>query len=199
MFDKVLVANRGEIALRIIRACRESGIRSVAVYSEADRTALHVRWADEAYCIGPPPAAESYLKVEAILEAALKAGAQAVHPGYGFLAENGAFADACEAAGLTFIGPTGDVIRAMGDKIEARRLMRGAGVPVMPGSGEAVESPEELEREAERIGFPVMIKASGGGGGKGIRIVEAREELRRAFDMARSEAEKAFGNPVVYV
>jgi len=197
--QKLLIANRGEIALRIIRTCREMGIRSVAVYSEADRDSLPVRWADEAYCIGPPPSAQSYLKVDAILDAARRSGAEAIHPGYGFLAENGAFADACEAAGLIFVGPTGHVIRTMGDKIDARRLMTQANVPVMPGTEGEISTDEELERAAEQIGFPMMIKASGGGGGKGIRIVNDPKEMRKAFNMARSEAEKAFGNPAVYV
>ncbi len=199
MFKKILIANRGEIALRIVRACREMGIRSVAVYSEADRKSLHVRWADQAFCIGPPPVAESYLDMERIIETARRSGADAIHPGYGFLSENGAFADACEEAGLVFIGPTGDVMRRMGDKIEARSLMREAGVPVMPGSGGSIDTVEAMRKEAKRTGYPLMIKASGGGGGKGIRIVEEPGGLSSAFDMARSEAEKAFGNPVVYV
>ncbi len=197
-FGKLLVANRGEIALRIIRTCREMGVGSVAVYSEADRRSLHVRWADEAYCIGPPPSVDSYLNIDAILDAAKKSGAEAVHPGYGFLAENGGFADAVEGAGLVFVGPSGDVIRAMGDKIEARALMTGADVPVMPGTDGEIGTLGELDAAAETIGFPMMIKASGGGGGKGIRIVHDRKEMEKAFDMARSEAEKAFGNPAVY-
>jgi acetyl-CoA carboxylase, biotin carboxylase subunit len=198
-FKKLLVANRGEIALRIIRTCREMGIRSVAVYSEADRDSLHVRWADEAYCIGAPPSSESYLRIDAILDAVKKSGAEAIHPGYGFLAENGEFADACEAAGAVFVGPTGDIIRAMGDKIEARALMTKAGVPIMPGTDGEIGTPQELDDAAEKIGFPMMIKASGGGGGKGIRIVHNRGEMRKAFDMARSEAQNAFGNAAVYV
>ncbi|MHC4941437.1 MAG: acetyl-CoA carboxylase biotin carboxylase subunit [Planctomycetota bacterium] len=199
MLKKVLIANRGEIALRVIRACREMGVKSVAVYSEADRNALHVRWADQAFCIGPPPVKESYLNVERILEVAKQSGAEAIHPGYGFLAENGEFADACEAAELVFIGPSGEVMRCMGDKIEARRLMTDAGVPVMPGSGGEIATLDELRSEAEQIGFPIMIKATGGGGGKGIRIVDEPAGLESAFNMARSEAEKAFGNPVVYM
>jgi acetyl-CoA carboxylase biotin carboxylase subunit len=199
MFKKILIANRGEIALRIHRACREMGIKTVAVYSEADRKSLHVRWADQAYCIGPPPVSESYLDMERIIEKAKESGAEAIHPGYGFLAENAAFSDAVEAAGLVFIGPTGDVIRAMGDKIEARRLMTDAGVPVMPGSGGEIATVEALREETERTGYPLMIKASAGGGGKGIRIVEKPEDLEHAFDMARSEAGKSFGNPMVYV
>jgi acetyl-CoA carboxylase biotin carboxylase subunit len=199
MFKKILVANRGEIALRIIRACREMGIRSVAVYSEADRKGLPVRWADQAFCIGPATVAESYLNAERILDVARKTGAEAIHPGYGFLAENGGFADACEAAGLVFIGPGGDVIRSMGDKIEARRLMMEAEVPVMPGSRNEIASIEALRQEGLQTGFPLMIKAAGGGGGKGIRIVDDPKNLERAFEMARSEAQKSFGNPTVYV
>ena len=198
-FKKLLVANRGEIALRIIRTCREMGIESVAVYSDADRDSLHVRWADEAYRIGPAPSSESYLKIDAILEAARASGAEAIHPGYGFLAENAAFSEACAEAGIVFVGPSGRVIRAMGDKIEARKLMIAAKVPVMPGTEGEITTAAELEDVAETIGFPMMIKASGGGGGKGIRIVHSADEMTRAFDMARSEAKKAFGNPAVYV
>ena len=199
MFKKVLIANRGEIALRVIRACHELQIRSVAVYSEADRKSLHVRWADEAYLLGPPPVQESYLNRDAILAAAKKSGAEAIHPGYGFFSENGDFAEACADEGIAFIGPSARVIRSMGDKITARRLMTEAGVPIMPGSGDEIADFDTLKVEAERIGFPVMIKASGGGGGKGIRIVEDPGELKSAFEMARSEAGKAFGNPAVYI
>ncbi len=199
MFGKLLVANRGEIALRIIRTCREMGIKSVAVYSDADRDSLHVRWADEAYCIGPAPSTESYLNIDAILDAAKASGAEAIHPGYGFLAENAAFSEACDAAGIVFVGPTGRVIRAMGDKIEARKLMIAADVPVMPGTEGEISTTAELENVAETVGSPMMIKASGGGGGKGIRIVHDASEMVKAFDMARSEAQKAFGNPAVYV
>jgi len=199
VFKKVLIANRGEIALRVIRSCREMGIESVAVYSEADRDSLHVRWADEAWCIGPPPSSESYLCADKILDVARRSGAEAIHPGYGFLAENAGFADACEEAGFVFVGPPGNVIRAMGDKIEARRLMSGADVPVMPGTEGEIATIDELKATAESVGFPMMIKASGGGGGKGIRIVHEASEMEKAFDMARSEAGKAFGNPTVYV
>lgn len=198
VFKKVLIANRGEIALRVIRSCREMGIQSVAVYSEADRDSLHVRWADEAWCIGPPPSSESYLCFDKILDVARRSGAEAIHPGYGFLAENAAFADTCEEAGFVFVGPTGDVIRAMGDKIEARRLMSAGDVPVMPGTDGEIATLEELKAASESVGFPMMIKASGGGGGKGIRIVHDPSEMEKAFDMARSEAGKAFGNPTVY-
>ncbi len=199
MFKKILIANRGEIALRIIRACREMGVKSVAVYSEADRKSLHVRWADQAYCIGPPPSNESYLDMGRIIDVALDSGAEAIHPGYGFLAENGEFADACKDRGLVFIGPSGDVIRKMGDKITARGIMKEAGVPVMPGSGGEIASHEALMIAAEEAGFPIMIKASGGGGGKGIRIVKNPRDLNNAYDMAKSEAKKAFGNSAVYV
>ncbi len=196
---KVLVANRGEIAVRVLRACREEGIETVAVYSDADRNALHVRLATEAYRIGPPPASESYLVGEKLIEVARAAGCDSVHPGYGFLSENGDFADACADAGLAFIGPTGEAMREMGDKVRARDRMREAGVPIAPGSDGAVEDPGELERIASEIGFPVMIKAAAGGGGKGIRIVHDAAELVRAFEMARSEAEKSFKSGAVYV
>ncbi len=196
---KVLVANRGEIAVRVIRACREQGIPTVAVFSEADRNALHVRLADEAYSIGPPPVTESYLVAEKILDVARRSGADSIHPGYGFLSENGDFADASAAAGLIFIGPTGQAMRDMGDKVQARARMKAAGVPVAPGSEGAVDDPAEVQRIATEIGFPVMIKAAAGGGGKGIRIVHRASELARAFDMARSEAEKSFKSGAVYV
>jgi acetyl-CoA carboxylase biotin carboxylase subunit len=197
--NRVLIANRGEIAVRVIRGCREEGIESVAVYSEADRNALHVRLADHAVCIGKPPAAESYLVAERILEAARATGADALHPGYGFLSENGDFADLCAQAGITFIGPPGSAIRAMGDKVEARRRMKAAGVPCAPGSEDAIEDPQEALAIAEAIGYPVMIKAAAGGGGKGIRIVASAAALRDAFERARSEAEKSFKSGAVYV
>ena len=197
--NKVLIANRGEIAVRVIRACREEGIRSVAVYSDADRGALHVRLANEAYHIGPSPAAESYLVGEKILEVARQSGADAIHPGYGFLSENGDFADACDAAGITFIGPRGDAMREMGDKVAARRRMSKAGVPIAPGSDGAVDSIEELTSVAAEIGYPVMIKAAAGGGGKGIRIVHDPADLASAFEMATSEAIKSFKSGAVYV
>ncbi|MEW6747275.1 MAG: acetyl-CoA carboxylase biotin carboxylase subunit [Planctomycetota bacterium] len=199
MLKKILVANRGEIALRVIRACRELAIESVAVYSDADRTALHVRAASEAHRIGPPPATESYLNGQAIIEVALRSGAEAIHPGYGFLSENAAFAQAVEDAGLCFIGPRADQIRKMGDKVEARRLMKAAGVPVVPGTEEVIEDPEVLGRTARALGLPVMIKAAGGGGGKGIRIVHSEAELHSAFERARSEALSSFKNASVYL
>ncbi|MFO0980416.1 MAG: acetyl-CoA carboxylase biotin carboxylase subunit [Planctomycetota bacterium] len=199
LFDKILIANRGEIALRVIRACHELGIQSAAVYSEADRSALHVREANEAYLIGPPPAARSYLDGDKIIAAAKACGAQAIHPGYGFLSENGAFASAVEQAGLVFIGPTGAQIRAMGDKIEARRLMQRIGVPVTPGTQAAIDDLAALRRTAADLGYPVMIKATGGGGGKGIRIVGSPDELQASFERAQSEAASAFKNPAVYL
>src|SRR5213080_3510289 len=167
-FTRILVANRGEIAVRVMRACRELGIESVAVYSEPDRSALHVRQADHAYPIGPAAAAESYLRIDKIIDVAQRAGADAIHPGYGFLSERSAFSQACRDAGIVFIGPSPEAISAMGDKVEARRLMRQAGVPVVPGSDEALEADAEVERLAQQIGFPVMLKAAGGGGGKGM-------------------------------
>jgi len=196
---KVLVANRGEIAVRILRACREEDIPTVAVYSDADRNALHVRLSDEAVRIGPAPASESYLKGDTLLEVAARTGCDALHPGYGFLSENGDFSDACEAAGVTFIGPTGEAMREMGDKVRARARMQAAGVTVAPGSPGAVSDPAELERIVAEIGLPVMIKASAGGGGKGIRIIHAAKELKSAFELARSEAEKSFKSGAVYV
>jgi len=194
MFTKILIANRGEIAVRIIRACRELGIASVAVYSEADRRALHVRLADEAVPVGPAPARESYLNAERIIQAALQTGAQAVHPGYGFLSENAAFARAVTAAGLVFIGPPADAIDAMGDKGRARARMQQSGVPVVPGY-QGADDPESLEREAGRIGWPLLVKAAAGGGGKGMRVVTAPGELAEAVAAARREALHAFGDP----
>jgi acetyl-CoA carboxylase biotin carboxylase subunit len=197
MFQKVLVANRGEIAVRVMRTLREMGIRSVAVYSEADRRALHVRMADEAYPIGPAPSRESYLVIDRIIEACKKSGAQAVHPGYGFLSENAAFARAVAAAGITFIGPPASAMDAMGYKTAARERMTAAGVPVVPGA--TISSAAELPAIADRIGYPVMLKAAGGGGGKGMRLVKGPSELMAAFDRARSEAKSAFGDENVYV
>jgi acetyl-CoA carboxylase biotin carboxylase subunit len=196
---RVLVANRGEIAVRIIRGCRLVGVETVAVYSEVDRTELHVRMADQAVLIGPPAPHASYLNVERILDAAKKTGATAVHPGYGFLSENAAFAEAVADAGLTFIGPPADAIRAMGDKIVARQTMQAAGVPVVPGGLDAVATPEAAAEVAKEVGYPIMLKAVGGGGGKGIRVVESASELASAIERASSEAGSAFGNPALYV
>ncbi|GGI95921.1 biotin carboxylase 1 [Alicyclobacillus cellulosilyticus] len=199
MFNRILVANRGEIAVRIIRACRELGIETVAVYSEADRDALHVQLADEAYCIGPTPSKQSYLHIPSIITVAALTGVDAIHPGYGFLAENSDFADVCEACGITFIGPSPRAIETMGDKSAARAAMRRAGVPTVPGSDGLVADANEAERIAEEIGYPVLIKATAGGGGKGIRVVHDRASLRQAFATAQHEAETAFGNPGVYI
>jgi acetyl-CoA carboxylase biotin carboxylase subunit len=198
-FGKVLVANRGEIAVRVIRACREMGIRTVAVYSEADRSALHVRLADEARSIGPAPSRESYLSIARVLEAAEGAGAEAVHPGYGFLAENAAFARACEEKGLVFIGPRAETIALMGEKTAARREAVAAGVPVVPGTLEPLAHEGTIAREAARLGFPVMLKAAAGGGGKGLRLVGSADELPSAVARARSEARGAFGDDSVYL
>ena len=199
LFKKILIANRGEIALRVIRACRELGVRTVAVYSQTDRESLHVRFADEEVCIGPGPARESYLNVPRIIAAAEITGAEAIHPGYGFLAENAEFAEICEGSGLVFIGPTAAQIRAMGDKVAARRAMQAAGVPVVPGSEGAIADPAEAKALADEIGFPLMLKAAAGGGGKGMRRVRDPAELERAFVTARSEAEAAFGDGSLYV
>ncbi len=199
MFRKILIANRGEIALRIIRTCKELGIRTVAVYSEADRYSLHVRFADEAVCIGPGPSKESYLNIPRIIAAAEITNAEAIHPGYGFLAENAMFAEICESSGIKFIGPTPDAIEAMGDKALAKETMRKAGVPVIPGSDGVVETLEEAREIANEIGFPVMLKAAAGGGGKGMRMVMSDDELENAWQTARAEAEAAFGNPALYI
>ncbi|MBI1727419.1 MAG: ATP-grasp domain-containing protein, partial [Candidatus Rokubacteria bacterium] len=198
-FTKVLIANRGEIAVRVIRACREMGIATVAVFSEADREALHVLQADEAVAIGPAPAGESYLKQDTIIAAARATGAQAIHPGYGFLAENAAFAEACAAAGLVFIGPPPAAVRAMGDKMAARRVAIKLGVPLVPGTSEPLADGAEAARVAREIGYPVMIKAAMGGGGKGMRLVHAYAELEGALRAARSEAGSAFGDASVYI
>jgi len=195
---KVLIANRGEIAVRVIRACSELGIPTVAVYSEADRSALHVLYADQAMPIGPAPSRESYLRIDRILDAAKKTGAAAIHPGYGFLAENAAFARACADAGITFIGPSPDSIDAMGSKTESRQRMQAAGVPVVPGLTEAVKSFDEIAAFAKKTGLPIMIKASAGGGGKGLRFVDREQDLRSAFDRVTSEAESFFGDSAVY-
>ena len=199
MFKKVLIANRGEIALRIIRACNELGVRTVAVYSEADRESLHVRFADEDVCIGPPAAAESYLNIPRIIAAAEVTGAEAIHPGYGFLAENAEFSEICSRSHLTFIGPTPRQIRAMGDKATARRSLVDVGVPTVPGSPSVVGDVEEARRTAEEVGFPVMIKASAGGGGKGMRIAQSADEFDKLFTAARTEAKAAFGDGGVYI
>jgi acetyl-CoA carboxylase biotin carboxylase subunit len=199
MFRKVLIANRGEIAVRIIRACRELGITPVAVYSEADAESLHVRMADEAVCIGPAASAQSYLNIEAVVSAATATKAEAVHPGYGFLAENAAFARAVTAAGLTFIGPRAEAMEIMGSKISARRAAVDAGVPIVPGTVEALSSFDEAGKTADRFGYPVMLKAAAGGGGKGMRLVRAPEELRSAFETAQAEAAAAFGDSSLYL
>ena len=196
---KVLIANRGEIAVRVIRACREMGFPTVAVYSDVDRAALHVAYADQALPVGEAPSRESYLRIDRILDAAKKSGAEAIHPGYGFLAENAGFARACIDAGLIFIGPSPESIEAMGSKTEARQRMQAAGVPVVPGLTEPARSFDEIDAFARSAGFPVMIKASAGGGGKGMRLVEREEDLRGAFDRVRSEAESFFGDGSVYV
>jgi len=198
MFRKVLVANRGEIALRIVRALRDLSIESVAVYSEVDRLSPHVRYADEAYYIGPADARESYLNIERIIAVAKRAGADAIHPGYGFLAENAEFAEACEASGLTFIGPTPASMRLLGDKVRARETAQRAGVPVIPGTPE-LTSVDEIRAAADRIGYPVMLKAAAGGGGKGVRVVQSPDEIERAAAQAMQEARAAFGNPALYV
>jgi acetyl-CoA carboxylase, biotin carboxylase subunit len=199
MFRKVLIANRGEIALRVIRACRELGIRTVAVYSEADRESLHVRFADEDVCIGPPAARESYLNIPRIIAAAEITGAEAIHPGYGFLAENAEFAEICERTDIAFIGPTADQIRMMGDKAVARRTMAEVGVPTVPGSAGAVEEGEAALAAARDIGFPVLIKAAAGGGGKGMRVGGSEETFLQQFQMAQNEARSAFGDASVYL
>jgi acetyl-CoA carboxylase biotin carboxylase subunit len=199
MFKKVLIANRGEIALRVIRACRELGLETVAVYSEADRESLHVRFADDDVCIGPPPSRSSYLKIPHLIAAAEITGADAIHPGYGFLAENAEFADTCRASNITFIGPTGDQIRQMGDKATARRLAQEAGVPTVPGSPGTIEDPDEALAFAQEIGFPVIIKATAGGGGKGMRIALDADQFGQSFGLAQNEALAAFGNGSVYV
>ena len=199
MFKKVLIANRGEIALRVIRACRELGVATVAVYSEADRDSLHVRFADDDVCIGPAPARDSYLKIPNIIAAAEITGADAIHPGYGFLAENAEFAEIVGASNITFIGPTPAQIRAMGDKAEARRLATEAGVPIVPGTPGPVADADEGVAAAQAIGFPVIIKAAAGGGGKGMRVAPDEESFPRHYQLARSEALAAFGNDAVYI
>jgi len=199
VFKKVLIANRGEIALRIIRVCKQFNIKTVAVYSEADRDSLHVRFADEAICIGPPPSKESYLKIPRIIAAAEVTAADAIHPGYGFLAENAGFAEICTTSGMKFIGPTAEMITAMGDKALAKETMRKAGVPVVPGSDGVIKSVGEAIEIAKSVGFPVILKAVAGGGGRGMRIVREEAELENAFKTAQHEAEQGFGNPDLYV
>ncbi|MFC2135114.1 acetyl-CoA carboxylase biotin carboxylase subunit [Bacteroidota bacterium] len=199
MFSKILIANRGEIAVRIVKACRELNITSAAVYSEADKNSLHVRAADEAYLIGPPPASESYLNMDKIVETAKNIGAEAVHPGYGFLSENADFIRKVEKAGLTFIGPSADSVKLMGEKTSARQLMSEHKVPIVPGNTEPLESFDEAIKVAEEIGYPIMLKASAGGGGKGMRRVHSKDELQTAFEMASNEALKAFGNSELYI
>jgi len=199
MFRKVLIANRGEIALRILCACRELGVQTVAVYSEADRNALHVRFADEAVCIGPPRSGDSYLNIPHVISAAEITNVDAIHPGYGFLSENANFAEVCEASHITFIGPAPDVIRLMGEKDRARREMAAAGVPIIPGSPGVVPDEETAKKLADEIGYPLMIKAAEGGGGRGMRIVREGSELASAFQTASSEAQQAFGSSSVYL
>ena len=199
MFQKILVANRGEIALRVICACKELGIATVAVYSEADRNALHVRYADEAVCIGPARSSESYLNIPHVISAAEITNVDAIHPGYGFLSENANFAKVCEASEITFIGPKPEVIEMMGEKDRARREMKAAGLPTIPGSEGVVEGEEQLAAEAKRVGFPLILKAAAGGGGRGMRVVRSSEELLSAYQTARSEAQQAFGTPDVYM
>jgi acetyl-CoA carboxylase, biotin carboxylase subunit len=199
MFDKILIANRGEIALRIVRAARELGVRTVAVYSEADRLAPHVFAADEAYLLGPPPSAESYLRMDALIEAALDSGAQAVHPGYGFLSERAPFIRKVREAGLVFIGPSAEAVEAMGDKTAARRRVTEAGVPVVPGTQEGLSDAAAARRVAGEIGYPVLLKAAAGGGGKGMRIVRGESEIEAAFTAAGNEARSAFGDDSVYL
>lgn len=199
MFHKILIANRGEIALRIIRACKELGIKTVAVYSTADSHSLHVKLADESVCIGPAPSIQSYLNINAIISAAELTDAEAIHPGYGFLAENAAFAEICENCGITFIGPTSESMRLMGDKISARQAMIKQEVPILPGTKDAVQDVKEAISVAKKIGFPVIIKATAGGGGRGMKIVHSPAALPNAFATARAEAQAGFGNPEVYM
>jgi acetyl-CoA carboxylase biotin carboxylase subunit len=199
MFQKILVANRGEIALRVICACKELGIATVAVYSEADRNSLHVRFADEAVCIGPPRSSESYLNIPQVISAAEITNVDAIHPGYGFLSENANFAKVCEASEITFIGPKPEVIEMMGEKDRARREMKTAGLPTIPGSDGVVEGEEQLAKEAHRIGYPLILKAAAGGGGRGMRVVKSNQDLLAAYQTARSEAQQAFGTPDVYI
>jgi len=199
LFNKILIANRGEIALRVIRTCKELGIKTVAVFSEADRESLHVTFADEAVCIGPPPGKESYLKIPSIISAAQVTGADAIHPGYGFLSENADFSEICSESNIKFIGPSPEMIKAMGDKSFAKETMKKNGVPVIPGSDGVIDNITTGKKVAHEIGFPVIIKASAGGGGKGMRIVWEEKDFEKAFQTAQTEAEAAFGNPAVYI
>jgi acetyl-CoA carboxylase, biotin carboxylase subunit len=199
VFNKVLIANRGEIALRVICACKELGIRTVAIYSDADRNSLHVRFADEAICIGPPRLSESYLNIPSVISAAEIANVDAIHPGYGLLSENANFAEVCETCGIKFIGPPPDVTRLMGEKEKARQAMKQAGVPILPGSEGVVQSPGEAAEWARQVGFPVIVKASGGGGGRGMRVIRGEQELPNLFQAAQSEAAAAFGNGDLYM
>src|SRR2546422_1578043 len=199
MFKKILIANRGEIALRVMRACRELGVRTVAVYSDADRKALHVRHADEAYHIGPAPSTESYLRIDRIMGVARRSGAEAIHPGYGFLSENEEFARACEAAGIVFVGPPAAAMKLMGSKTASRQAVIRAGLPAVPGTDRNIESLAEVGRIAGEIGYPVMLKAAAGGGGEGRRLVRSAPEVKSAFRNARAEAENAFNDSSVYV
>jgi len=199
MIKRVLIANRGEIAVRIIRACRELGIEPIAVYSRGDENSLHVKLANEAYCIGPPSARDSYLNMQNIVSTAIGAEVDAIHPGYGFLAENSTFADLCQQCGLIFIGPSPRAIEEMGNKERARKLMEKAGVPIVPGSKGDLEDAQEAMEVAGKVGYPVMLKAAAGGGGKGMRLVEEKDFLKRAFSLTRNEAEKAFSNPQIYL
>jgi acetyl-CoA carboxylase, biotin carboxylase subunit len=200
MFEKILIANRGEIALRVQRACRELGIKTVAVHSEADREAKYVQLADESVCIGPAPSGQSYLNIPAVISAAEVTDAEAIHPGYGFLSENADFAERVEQSGFVFIGPRAETIRLMGDKVSAKEAMRKAGVPCVPGSeGALPDDPEAILKEAKRIGYPVIIKAAGGGGGRGMRVVHTEAALIASVNMTKSEAQSAFGNPMVYM
>lgn len=199
MFHKILIANRGEIAIRIIRACKEMGIKTVAVYSQADSNSLHVKLADESVCIGPAPSAQSYLNINAIISAAELTDSEAIHPGYGFLSENANFSEVCEKCGITFIGPSPESMRIMGDKISARQAVIKQGVPILPGTKEGVHTVEDAVKVAKEIGFPVIIKATAGGGGRGMKIVHSQAALPNAFATARAEAQAGFGNPEVYI
>ena len=199
MIKKVLIANRGEIAVRIIRACREMGIETVAVYSEADREALHTQLADEAYCIGPAPSIDSYLNMEQIISATIVSGADAIHPGFGFLSENAKFAELCEKCNIIFIGPSAEIIQKMGHKSQARNTMVEAGVPVIPGTDAPIFDAEEARKLAEKIGYPVIVKAALGGGGKGMRVAESDDEIENAFNTAQKESKAAFGDGTMYM